>query len=92
VRTKYGTKNVYLAAVKDCRDLGLQVYADTVFNHKMAADFEIFDAPLHNNFHRASRASGNDVDDVDPTSSHRNWTTDGGHVKSSSGRTAPRSF
>ena len=40
VRTKYGTKNEYLAAVKECRDLGLQVYADTVFNHKMAADFE----------------------------------------------------
>lgn len=40
VRTKYGTKSEYLAAVKECRDLGLQVYADTVFNHKMAADFE----------------------------------------------------
>ena len=40
MRTKYGTKNEDLAAVQECRDLGLQVYADTVFNHKMAVDFE----------------------------------------------------
>jgi len=40
VRTKYGTKDEYLAAVKTCRDLGINIYADVVFNHKMAADFE----------------------------------------------------
>ncbi len=40
VRTKYGTKEEYLAAVKTCRDAGIQVYADVVFNHKMSADFE----------------------------------------------------
>ncbi|WOD41139.1 alpha-amylase [Nodosilinea sp. E11] len=40
VPTKYGTKAEYVAAVKACRDQGLQIYADVVFNHKMAADFE----------------------------------------------------
>ncbi|MFQ4138321.1 alpha-amylase [Nodosilinea sp. PGN35] len=40
VRTKYGTKDEYLAAVKACRDLGINIYADVVFNHKMAADRE----------------------------------------------------
>lgn len=40
VRTKYGTKDEYVAAVRACRDLGINIYADVVFNHKMAADFE----------------------------------------------------
>jgi alpha-amylase len=40
VATKYGTKDEYLAAVKACRELGINVYADAVFNHKMAADYE----------------------------------------------------
>lgn len=40
VRTKYGTKDEYVDAVKTCRDHGVQIYADVVFNHKMAADYE----------------------------------------------------
>jgi alpha-amylase len=40
VRTKYGTKDEYVDAVKTCRDNGIQIYADVVFNHKMAADYE----------------------------------------------------
>ncbi|NJK99652.1 MAG: alpha-amylase [Spirulinaceae cyanobacterium RM2_2_10] len=55
IRTKYGTKDEYVAAVKACRDRGMQVYADVVFNHKMAADYEEeFDAvPCDpNNRHR----------------------------------------
>lgn len=40
VRTKYGTKDEYVAAVKACRELGINIYADVVFNHKMAADCE----------------------------------------------------
>jgi alpha-amylase len=40
VRTKYGTKDEYVAAVKTCRELGINIYADVVFNHKMSADFE----------------------------------------------------
>ena len=38
IRTRYGTKQEYLAAVQACRQAGLQVYADVVFNHKMGAD------------------------------------------------------
>jgi alpha-amylase len=40
VRTKYGTRNDYLEAVQACRDAGLAVYADVVFNHKIFADAE----------------------------------------------------
>ncbi|WP_017300632.1 alpha-amylase [Nodosilinea nodulosa] len=40
VRTKYGTKDEFVAAVNTCRNLGLNIYADVVFNHKMAADVE----------------------------------------------------
>jgi alpha-amylase len=40
VPTKYGTRAEYGAAVQACRDRGIQVYADVVFNHKMAADYE----------------------------------------------------
>ena len=38
VRTKYGTKDEYIKAVKVARDSGLRIYADVVFNHKMGAD------------------------------------------------------
>jgi alpha-amylase len=38
VRTKYGTKEQYLAAVGALQKAGLQVYADTVLNHRMGAD------------------------------------------------------
>jgi alpha-amylase len=40
IRTKYGTKEEYVAAVKACRELGISIYADVVFNHKMGADYE----------------------------------------------------
>jgi len=38
VRTKYGTREQYLAAVETLRRAGLQVYADVVLNHRMGAD------------------------------------------------------
>ena len=38
VRTKYGTKAEYVAAVKALQQAGLQVYADTVLNHRMGGD------------------------------------------------------
>src|SRR5688500_12330761 len=38
VRTKYGTRDEFLAAVKAVQDAGLHAYADVVFNHRMAAD------------------------------------------------------
>ncbi len=38
VRTKYGTKNEYITAVKAAQKAGIRIYADAVFNHKMGAD------------------------------------------------------
>jgi alpha-amylase len=38
VRTKYGTRQQYLDAIKSLQKHGLQVYADGVLNHKMGGD------------------------------------------------------
>ncbi len=38
VRTKYGTKDEFIAAVKAVRDAGMEAYADVVLNHRMGAD------------------------------------------------------
>jgi alpha-amylase len=38
VRTKYGTKDEFLAAVKAVHDAGMDVYADVVLNHRMGGD------------------------------------------------------
>lgn len=38
IRTKYGTREAYLDAVKSIQTAGMQVYADTVLNHRMGAD------------------------------------------------------
>ena len=38
VRTKYGTRDEYLEAVKAAQRAGLQVYADVVLNHRMGGD------------------------------------------------------
>lgn len=40
VRTKYGTKDEFVRAVKAAKDAGISIYADAVFNHKMGADAE----------------------------------------------------
>jgi alpha-amylase len=40
VRTKYGTKAEYITAVKAANEVGIRIYADAVFNHKMGADAE----------------------------------------------------
>lgn len=40
VRTKYGTKDDYLKAIRACKQAGIRVYADVVFNHRMGADAE----------------------------------------------------
>lgn len=49
VRTKYGTKDEYVKAVKAAQKAGLRIYADVVFNHKMGADAaeEVEATPLH---------------------------------------------
>ena len=38
VRTKYGTKDEYQAAIHACHQAGLHVYPDIVLNHKLGAD------------------------------------------------------
>ena len=38
VRTKYGTKDQYLAAIRAVKDAGMEAYADIVLNHKMGGD------------------------------------------------------
>ena len=40
VRTKYGTKDEYLQAIQACKAVGINVYADVVFNHKIGGDYE----------------------------------------------------
>jgi len=38
VRTKYGTKDQYLAAIHAAHNNGIQIYGDVVFNHRGGAD------------------------------------------------------
>jgi alpha-amylase len=38
VRTKYGTRHQYLAAIKALQSAGIQVYADAVLNHRMGGE------------------------------------------------------
>ncbi len=38
IRTKYGTRDQYLAAIQTLQSARLQVYADTVLNHRVGAD------------------------------------------------------
>ena len=38
VRTKYGTKDEYLAAIAAAQDAGMQVYADIVLSHRLGGD------------------------------------------------------
>lgn len=38
IRTKYGTRDELIAAVKEAKHHGVQIYVDVVFNHKMGGD------------------------------------------------------
>lgn len=38
IRTKYGTREQYITAIKTAQRLGIQIYADGVFNHKNGGD------------------------------------------------------
>ncbi|TVQ08791.1 MAG: alpha-amylase [Leptolyngbya sp. DLM2.Bin27] len=54
VRTKYGTKDEYLQAIKTAKEAGIRVYADVVFNHMMGGDAleEVTATPMsHDNRH-----------------------------------------
>lgn len=39
-RTKYGTKDEFINAIKTAQSHGIQVYADIILNHKVGADHE----------------------------------------------------
>jgi alpha-amylase len=38
IRTKYGTRDEYITAVKAAQNAGIQIYADVVFNHRDGGD------------------------------------------------------
>ncbi len=38
IRTKYGTRQQYLDAINNLHEVGIEVYADTVLNHRIGAD------------------------------------------------------
>ncbi len=38
IRTKYGTKDEYLAAIATAHKAGVRIYADIVFNHRLGGD------------------------------------------------------
>nr|WP_294401804.1 alpha-amylase [uncultured Clostridium sp.] len=38
IRTKYGTKDEYIEAIKEAHRNGIEIYGDVVFNHKAGAD------------------------------------------------------
>jgi alpha-amylase len=40
VRTKYGTKDEYVNAIKTAKEAGINIYADIVLNHKLGGDKE----------------------------------------------------
>jgi alpha-amylase len=40
VRTKYGTRDEYLQAIRAAQKAGIRVYADVVLNHKLGGDHE----------------------------------------------------
>jgi alpha-amylase len=40
VRTKYGTKDEYISAIKKAKSVGIDIYADVVLNHRLGADAE----------------------------------------------------
>lgn len=49
VRTKYGTREEYVRVIQVAHEVGMQVYADIVFNHKLGADHqEEFQATPYN--------------------------------------------
>lgn len=57
IRTKYGTKEEYLNAIKAAQKEKIHVYADIVFNHKMGADqTEEFKATPYNPQNRNDRS------------------------------------
>ncbi len=73
VRTKYGTKDQYLAAIAALKAVGIQVYADTVLNHRLGGDVaETFNAT---DYSRNDRVHTSDT--PSPVKGYTNFTFPG---------------
>lgn len=65
VRTKYGTKDEYLACIDALHQAGIDVYADVVLDHKMGADgYEMVEAREVNPSNREQVISGEEKIEV----------------------------
>lgn len=80
IRTKYGTKDEYLRAIKAAQKAGMRVYADVVFNHKMGADAqeEVQATPLNPDDRHAA------IDSYQPIKAWTHFTFPGRDKKYSS--------
>jgi len=63
-RTKYGTRDDYLAAIRAAQDAGIRVYADIVFNHRMGGDHRerVTATPFHPENRREATGEPRDIE------------------------------
>ncbi|WP_228289704.1 alpha-amylase [Shewanella cyperi] len=61
IRTKYGTKDEYLAAINSAHANGLQIYGDVVFNHRGGADATESVQAVRVDWNDRNREYGSDV-------------------------------
>ena len=63
VRTKYGTKDQYLNAIKKLQNNGIQVYADIVLNHKAGADAveKVYAEPVNGGWRDSATGSAREI-------------------------------
>lgn len=67
VRTKYGTREEYLHAIRAAKAAGMRVYADIVFNHRLGGDHREF-------FHATPVDPANRFHELGPKQLIRAWT------------------
>ena len=67
VRTKYGTKDEYLAAIAAVKDAGMHAYADVVQNHRMGADETVDGMSDTEEALRAAAEDETEADDLEDT-------------------------
>ena len=61
IRTKYGNKDEYLAAIEAAHQHGIHIYADVVFNHRGGADDTEFIKAVRVNYDNRNFSYGGDV-------------------------------
>lgn len=67
VRTKYGTKDEYISAIKKAQSEGMEVYADVVLNHRLGGDEE-------EEFKATPYAPGNRYNAIGEEVTIKSWT------------------